>query len=250
MTDRKHKKQIRDREEPGTAGPWKWQLIHAIQAVEQKLDQVLKAVNQVGSHSETARKLSEAGKKSAAARKAKFGSAKPGAAQAAVETKPVLDQGVMQLFEQVREGVQETALGKKALDKQERTPGGMVWKTYSVAYRNRHKVDPIRNVKVNAHCKQLVAQVGVEMAISVVGYFVDRDDAFYVNAKHPLGLCVLDLQKLCTEMQTDTVVTMTDARRGEVASQSDRAIRQYLKTQVSTERVREPVHVNEVENAD
>jgi hypothetical protein len=243
--DEKQLKRIRDREERQELGPVKWQIIDQLKTISAKLGEMTTAIQDLATqynqsfeklhaHNETARKLSEAGKKSAAARKAKFGSARPGGP--VFPTQPELSV----VPDPVREGVRKK---KEPLV----TDGGIVWQAYHMAYRERYGVDPLRNAKVNAQCKELAKQIGVERACTVVCYYVERNDAFYVNAKHPLGLCILNLQKLVTERETNTVVTMTDARRVESHSQTDRAIREYAARQ---EGVREQVHVKGVENAD
>jgi hypothetical protein len=240
-TDEAVVKRIRKRERRAENGPWKWQLLDALNRIEAKLDKL-------GAQSDTTRKLSEAGKKSAAIRMAKFGSARPPVkamldAFAGPQMDLVPESKIERPFpDPVHEGVRGRTKKQPIV-----TDGGIVWQAYDMAYRNRYGVAPLRNAKVNAQCKELAKQIGVERATQVACYYVERNDAFYVNAKHPLGLCVLNLQKLVTERETNTVVTMTDARRVESHSQTDRAIREYASRQ---EGVREQVHVKGVENAD
>lgn len=228
-SDAKVIRRIRKREEPGDRGPWKWQLISAILECSAKLDQVLKAVERTAQQSETSRKLSEAGKKSAEARRKKFGSAAPGG-----PTKVEIPAGAISavptnlLGEPVREPVRRKR-------EKEKPQGSLVWDAYELAYQRRWNVTPIRNTKVNVQCKQLVDQVGAEQACALVGYYLQRTDAFYTNAKHPLGLLIVDLQKLRTEFLSGTAMTMRDAQRQETHSRTDQSIREYAATQGALE---------------
>jgi hypothetical protein len=102
---------------------------------------------------------------------------------------------------------------------------------YKAAYVARYGVPPIRNAKVNTQCLQLAKDVGVDNAEAVVTYYLSRDDAFYINASHPIGLCLVNAQKLWTEMRTHKEVTMTEARRLEKESGTRRAIDTYIREQ-------------------
>lgn len=222
---------IQEREAPGAKGPWKWQLIEAVNNVELKLDALLQALELNNKRSETARKLSEAGKKSAATRRAKYGTATPG------KIGPVDLLG-----EPLHEPVREIKKSRKVAGVA--TPGSLVWDAYSMAYRNRYGMDPLRNAKVNGQCSQIANQVGADTGRELAAYYLTRNDVMYVKSSHTLGLCLLDLQKLNTERYNGNVVTFTDAKRMESASQTDRAIRQYM-----AEQDREGVRDVEVENA-
>ncbi len=123
----------------------------------------------------------------------------------------------------------------------EPSPGSMVWAAYAAAYRKRYRVEPLRNAKVNGQCLQLVKQLGTEIAVAVVAYYVTRDDAFY-NAKcHPIGLCLQDAQKLLTEQSNGVRRTNRDAQRLETESHNDRVIAEYL--QKEAEQTSMPVEV-------
>jgi len=226
-TDAKVLKRIRRREQRSERGPWKWQLIDLLQKNLEATLHLTKVIENMGAQSETQRKLSEAGKKSAAARKAKFGTAKPTAnpTQVVIPAGAVLPENTDLL------GGKLEPLHEPVRKKKQPSEGSAVWDAYEIAYRNRHKVEPIRNAKVNGQCKSLVTQVGAREAVELVRYYVDRNDAFYVNAKHPLGLLLLELQKLRTEYATGQSMTMRDARRQEVHASTDQALRDYAATQ-------------------
>lgn len=238
-------------------GPWKWQLIDLLTRIVAKLDDL-------GKNNETKRKLSDAGKKSAAARKAKFGSNRPPGSNFKPEPSPELlaseppcvaptlprQQNLEGIIEPDREPVPEPVHKTRKKTTKPPAQSSQVWETYAAAYLERYKVTPLRNARVNQHCKSLVDQLGIALAVEISGYYVGRNDAFLVNAKHPLGLCILNLQKFVTERENGTVVTMTDARRVEAHSQTDRAIQQYANSQGGDrEPLREQVHVKEVKSA-
>lgn len=232
-------RRIRKREERGGDGPWKWQLINALTTCISKLEELIGEVKKLDARNETARKLSEAGKKSAEARRKKFGSAAPGKTAQPVPA-PLSDlqyqvtlgtdgsagnPGADLLGEPVREPV------RKPAKKKEPTAGSLVWEAYLTAYQQRHKVAPLRNEKINSQCKQLVQQVGVEEACALVSYYVGRHDAFYLNAKHPLGLLLVDLQKIRTEYLTGNSMTQAQAKREEVNATIDHNLRQLAAQQ-------------------
>ena len=119
--------------------------------------------------------------------------------------------------------------------KETATPGTKVWEAYEKAYVNRYGTQPIRNAKANSFCKNIFEQIGLELALQIVVHYVESNDQFYVRSFHPLGLCVANLQKLCTEFKTGTIVTGKDARRIELERSNERAINQYLKSQTRVE---------------
>lgn len=196
-------------------GPWKWQIIRHIQSVEERLVEVIGLIKEAAIATTHSAKMREAGRKSAEARTAKFGSCRPPGNKKQQETL------------NLPELVQAEMLPAPRKSGKTKPSGSAVWDSYKRAYLMRHGVEPIRNAKSNSQCTQLVNQLGADLAVSLVEYYVFRNDAFYVSASHPIGLCLSNAQKLVTEMQTGNVVTMADARRIEGLSQNDRAIRQY-----------------------
>ncbi len=148
--------------------------------------------------------------------------------------------------EPLREPVRKKA--KKKSD--EPTPGSLVWAAYELAYQMRWNVSPLRNARANKHCSELAALVGGERARELVRYYVGRNDATYLKAKHPLGLMIVDCQKLNTELQTGKEMTHREALRQETLSVNDQVVRQYAANQEQfAEPVREQVRVKEDENA-
>lgn len=245
----------RRRETRSNAGPWKWQIVEILEQVREGVRELNAKMEKMISGTETQRKLSEAGKKSAAARKAKFGSAHPDAGKkfhTIIMDDPTPAKAQIEFFSSrvhetdvFSEPVPEPVRKKKGRKAKPPTDGSLVWDRYEECYRKRWNTDPLRNAQANKNCCQLVALVGKERAVTLVAYYIGRTDAFFTNAKHPLGLCLVSAQKLVTEMETGTVMVMRDAQRLESQSQTERAIQQYLKQQNA-----EQVHVKEVENAD
>ena len=230
-------------------GDWKLCLYRQLSTIDLNLQAIVELLEKLTERSETQRKLSDAGKKSAEARRLKFGSARPGDAMLKAFAGPpqmdlLTEEQIERPFgEPVREGVR--AARKKSVKPP--TAGSQVWQIYELAYQSRWTVAPLRNARANRHCAELAGLVGIAGAMDLARYYVSRNDARYVNAKHPLGLLIMDAQKLSTEHRGGCEMTMRDAQRHETHSQTDRAIRQYVDQ--NPEPVREQVHVKEVKNA-
>lgn len=109
-----------------------------------------------------------------------------------------------------------------------RLPGTTVWTAYKKAYLARHGVEPLRNAKVNSQCLVLSQQVGVDDAVLLVEYFLQRNDAFYVNAAHPIGLCLQQAQKLITEMKRGESMTLSQAQANEKHANTKKVITEYI----------------------
>jgi hypothetical protein len=110
----------------------------------------------------------------------------------------------------------------------ERLPGTTVWAAYKSAYVERYGIEPLRSAKVNSQCLVLAQQVGVDEACILIAYFLQRNDAFYVNAAHPIGLCLQQAQKLITELKRGESMTMSRALSAEKHSTTDQAIQEYI----------------------
>lgn len=103
-----------------------------------------------------------------------------------------------------------------------------LFETYSEAFMERYGVTPIRNAKVNSQCKKIVEAVGIVKAIELVQYYITRDDAFYINKKHDIGLCLIDAHKLMVDMASGTITTQRRAQDFELSSHNDRVIKRFL----------------------
>lgn len=115
------------------------------------------------------------------------------------------------------------------------TPGAFVWQAYKEAYFARYTIEPQRNAKASTCSKNICERIGVDNALEVVKYYLTREDAFYVNSAHEIGLCLRDCQKLVTEMKTRKPMSLSEARRRETSATTDQAIQGYLKSQGGTQ---------------
>lgn len=89
------------------------------------------------------------------------------------------------------------------------------WGSYSIAYRNRYQVLPVRNAKVNGQLTQLVKRLGVDEAPEVAAFYVGHQGQFYVRAKHTVDLLLRDAEGLRTEWARGRTVTSTEARQAD-----------------------------------
>lgn len=87
-----------------------------------------------------------------------------------------------------------------------KTPIAQVWEAYSEAWLARWGVKPPYSAKNYSMCKFLIAQIGLEPALSVVKFYVSHPLTWYVSKAHPLELCLRDCQKLYAEMMTSRVI--------------------------------------------
>lgn len=90
-----------------------------------------------------------------------------------------------------------------------------VWAAYSVAYRERYKVEPVRNAKCNANLAHLVDRVGAADAPLVAAFYLKSNKAFYLTRKHPTDLLEKDAEALRTEWAVGRAGTETEARQAD-----------------------------------
>lgn len=93
------------------------------------------------------------------------------------------------------------------------TPAMRVWERYKSAYLDKYKTEPVRNAVVNSQISNLVKRIGEEAAPDVAAFYVQHSDAFYVRARHPLGLLLRDCEGLHTQWITGKTVTSSQARK-------------------------------------
>jgi hypothetical protein len=91
-------------------------------------------------------------------------------------------------------------------------PTAATWAAYSMAYRKRYGVEPVRNAKVNGQLANFITRISVEEAPAVAAHYVDSNAKLYVAAGHPVDLLLRDAEKLRTEWATDRRVTEAGAR--------------------------------------
>jgi len=92
------------------------------------------------------------------------------------------------------------------------TLSGPTWLSYSTAYVDRYKVDPVRNAKVNALLCKFVERVGAEEAPLIAAWFVGHNASWYVTKGHSIEALLADAEKLRTEWATGRQTTQTQAR--------------------------------------
>lgn len=86
------------------------------------------------------------------------------------------------------------------------------WESYRDAYQKRYGAPPIRNATINGQLSNLVKRLGEDSAPHVAEFYLTHQDPRYVRAMHPVGLLLLDAEKLHTEWVTKRNVTTVTAR--------------------------------------
>ena len=92
------------------------------------------------------------------------------------------------------------------------TPVTRVWTAYAAGYRDRYGLDPPRNAKANALCKQLVERLGLDEAIAVAGWYPSHRGRWHVEKGHALGVLVSECETLRTQWATGKTITSAQAR--------------------------------------
>lgn len=90
------------------------------------------------------------------------------------------------------------------------TGGIPVWESYAEAYRQRYKVEPVRNAKTNSQCVQIAKRLG-ENGPKVAAFFVGHNDRLYLNSRHVLDLLVRDAEKIHTDWERGGAPTSIDS---------------------------------------
>jgi hypothetical protein len=86
------------------------------------------------------------------------------------------------------------------------------WKSYSDAYFARYGTEPVRNAKINAMVKQLVARLGEESE-HVSGFFVTVSDQYLLRNSHSFGDLLAKAESYRTQWATGRTITSTQARQ-------------------------------------
>jgi hypothetical protein len=92
---------------------------------------------------------------------------------------------------------------------------GLLWISYSEAYKRRYNTDPVRNAKVNGQLSQIVDRLGAEEAPEVAAWYVASQNRFYVQKRHAVDCLLADAEGLRTEWATGNRVTETRAREAD-----------------------------------
>ncbi len=89
---------------------------------------------------------------------------------------------------------------KRARKPADPAPTTATWEAYATAFKNRYKVEPMRNATVNGQLANLVARVGAEEAPLIAAFYLRLDT--YAGKSHPIGLLVRDYEGLRTRWKT------------------------------------------------
>lgn len=100
------------------------------------------------------------------------------------------------------------------------------WEAYREAFSERWHQEPVRNSKVNANINQFVQRVGKD-APSIIKFYLEHNDGFYIKSLHPVSLALRDAEGLATQWRNKKQVTQGDVRnieaRNHTKSQLQRA---------------------------
>lgn len=87
------------------------------------------------------------------------------------------------------------------------------WKSYSDAFFNRYRTEPVRNKTVNSQVKSFVQRIGADESPLVASHFLLNNSQWYVSKGHTFGALLADAEKLRTEWATGQTITSTRARQ-------------------------------------
>jgi len=102
---------------------------------------------------------------------------------------------------------------KEELEAQMQEACKATWIAYRTAYRQRHGVDPVRNVKVNTNVRDLVKRLGREEAPQVAGWFLSVNENYAVKRMHDFGVLLAGAEAYRTQWATGRQVTATSAHQ-------------------------------------
>ncbi len=89
------------------------------------------------------------------------------------------------------------------------------WNAYRQAYFAKYRCEPFRNAQVNGQIAKLVKNVGGDIAPALAAYYVNHNNGFYVQKRHPIGLLLSDAQGIYTDMMRNEQMTAAKARQQE-----------------------------------
>lgn len=91
------------------------------------------------------------------------------------------------------------------------SPTTETWNAFQSAYESRYQVKLPRNAKINGQLSQFVTRIPKADAPAVAAFYVRHNDRRYTGGKHPVGLLLLDAERLWTEWKTNRPTTTTEA---------------------------------------
>lgn len=126
---------------------------------------------------------------------------------------PSLSLSLAQSHEERRiAGALETEGTPQAGGAEEISPTAKTWRAYKSAYEKRHGAEPPWNAKIAGQLKSFVSRVPADEAPSVAEFYISHNGYRYVNAMHPVGLLLMDAEKLHTEWVTGKRMTHAKAQ--------------------------------------
>lgn len=105
---------------------------------------------------------------------------------------------------------------------------GPVWEKYKKAFEGRYGEPPPWNAKTAGQLKQLIARISQAEAPEVAAFYLTHTDAKYARAMHPVGLLLMDAEKLRTEWATGRRVSGAQVAQAEKQDSNVQAMKSYL----------------------
>lgn len=96
----------------------------------------------------------------------------------------------------------------------DKSGGVLVWNRYRDNFIKRYGVEPIRNAKVNAQCKQLYERLG-NNGLGVIDFYLTHNDSWFLKNQHDLGSLLNKAESLFTQWQRGHAVTSAQVRDAE-----------------------------------
>ena len=88
-----------------------------------------------------------------------------------------------------------------------------VWAAYKTAYIERYNQEPAYSAKNYKLCGTIIDRIGFEAAKSVVRFYLQHNDSWYVKTCHMIDYCAKNADALLTQMRANFKVTSTFAQQ-------------------------------------
>jgi hypothetical protein len=105
----------------------------------------------------------------------------------------------------------------------------LTWEAYKAAYAKRHGAEPPKNARIMGQLKHFVARVPAAEAPAIAEFYLSHYGQRYVTAKHPVGMLLLDAEKIRTEWLTGNISTNASARSAERDQHNKQVITEFLR---------------------
>lgn len=128
------------------------------------------------------------------------GASKPEAGQLTMDNPPVVAAAPPATFEKPKKA-KKPEPSPEIKELRHRT-----WAAYEAAYLKVWKKSPVRNAPVNAQIAKLVERLGKD-APAVIEFYCKHRKGFYVQACHPVSLCLRDAEGLHTQWANQRPIT-------------------------------------------